>query len=1010
MAYALRYYKEIAHADGSVVRLEIHNKHGAASPQEIGGVVQGLSLQIQGQQGDIDTPIVKTSLSMTFVDADDLSDGRKNGFWEEFYTPDALLWKVILKGRKASETSFRTIWGGYVTPDSYSEDLVYRGSVNIIARDNIGHMQDFPFDALGDSDGMISLFDLLRLAWEKIESPMTLMASSDQMLRCEGVSAVDTLMNVSAFEGMSWYEAVEKALYSYGLVMRYVGGNEVRVGALRYLPNLGRDNVGGMRHVEPVFLTGATRELAPAARRIEESVEYDLEQKIQPGISVREFSGSTYDVDTSWGVVANIAWPLSQTSPGMSSGWYNEVPEKTLAFNPGAYEVDEYLSESDRENIRKSTCILTGSKDDDTHSLSYAMMVSPEDFAIDIAFGRTLSRLTHGYGDYFLGYPINEAAGPYLIRYAVKVTYDGKDYYLNPYGEWVDIFMTQTQEAQGDKMSVNIPLSGIFSGVVNVSLVLLNIDTGEEAVRIKPILSIALSNRSDKAYLEKNTVNTVYNNDNNVILSREPEIGPAYNATALPGFIRNGIFYRSGDSILPASSWGWSGGSQQMAVYNHLQLLAYYAKPNNLISGTIMHSDITDMQVIYEWHGAEHMLVAGNYNLLNGRIESAVLREFARYEDMWSDVPGSSLPETEAQGVTNYESGNAGSAGSQTYSNVTNVSVGSGGGASSEEIKQILEWFYQYDENTIGTRFNFVSEKQIASGGIGEESGESGGSGGSETGGSAALENNVSADTTVGFISKNTTLYKGLTFTDFVELMFSQGVKTYEPSVSIDNVPSRPYEVGSEITLNVSASFQDGYFAGTDEGTTSAGCQPGAAAFTLDGQTVAMPHVFVADTAKTHTVRVSQPYGASTVKPVKGGEELTDSIPGGTAEDSASFIVGYRAFWGYVTDAEAESMDSAAIRGLEHPDTIINPGQSTVTLLNGKYEIPGGQDIIIAVPSGYVLGEVKDEDGDFSKAFKALPSVEVKCAGDATKTYKVYRFDNGTPYSMEVLSITIKKA
>ena len=62
------------------------------------------------------------------------------------------------------------------------------------------------------------------------------------------------------------------------------------------------------------------------------------------------------------------------------------------------------------------------------------------------------------------------------------------------------------------------------------------------------------------------------------------------------------------------------------------------------------------------------------------------------------------------------------------------------------------------------------------------------------------------------------------------------------------------------------------------------------------------------------------------------------------------------------------------------------------------------------MPSGYVVGEVKDEDGDFSKAFKALPSVEVKCAGAATKTYKVYRFDNGTPYSMEVLSITIKKA
>ena len=69
MAYALRYYKEIAQTDGGVVRLEIHKKDSTTSAVEIGAVVQGLSLEIQGQQDDIDTPIQKTSLHMTFVDA-----------------------------------------------------------------------------------------------------------------------------------------------------------------------------------------------------------------------------------------------------------------------------------------------------------------------------------------------------------------------------------------------------------------------------------------------------------------------------------------------------------------------------------------------------------------------------------------------------------------------------------------------------------------------------------------------------------------------------------------------------------------------------------------------------------------------------------------------------------------------------------------------------------------------------------------------------------------------------
>ena len=174
MAYALRYYKEFTHADGTVIRLEIHKKDSTEEAVEIGDVVQGLSLQIQGQQDDIDTPIQKTSVLMTFVDAPDIEDGRKNGFWEEFYTADATQWKVIIRERGAMLPSYDTIWGGYITPDSFSEDLVYRGSVSITARDNIGHMQDFPFDAEGDNKGMIKLWDLVRLGWAKIESPMPL--------------------------------------------------------------------------------------------------------------------------------------------------------------------------------------------------------------------------------------------------------------------------------------------------------------------------------------------------------------------------------------------------------------------------------------------------------------------------------------------------------------------------------------------------------------------------------------------------------------------------------------------------------------------------------------------------------------------------------------------------------------------------------------------------------------------------------------------------------------------
>jgi hypothetical protein len=266
------------------------------------------------------------------------------------------------------------------------------------------------------------------------------------------------------------------------------------------------------------------------------------------------------------------------------------------------------------------------------------MSVNAEDFAINITFGKFLSRLTHGYGDYFLGYPLNEPPADYSVRFAVSVQANGITYYLTENGVWSTEFASQKVVVSGDKMSVNVPLSGKYTGRVNVSFTFLNIDTSEEAVRVKQILALSLSSTSNKPMLENNTINTNFQEGNNVILTRDPELAPAYNTTALPAFIKNGIFYRQGDVILPARKWSWGSGSeQQMAVWNHKQLLSYYAKPNNLISGTIVNADITRTNAIYVWRGAEHILVSGTYNFLNGHIESAMLREFTRYEDMWND-------------------------------------------------------------------------------------------------------------------------------------------------------------------------------------------------------------------------------------------------------------------------------------------------------------------------------------------------------------------------------------
>ncbi len=85
--YELSSWKNFVHPDGSIIRLEIHGKgiEGVSfTAYEIGPVVQALALTIQGQTEDIDAPIVKTSLTMTFVDAPDHADAvlKKCGDWE----------------------------------------------------------------------------------------------------------------------------------------------------------------------------------------------------------------------------------------------------------------------------------------------------------------------------------------------------------------------------------------------------------------------------------------------------------------------------------------------------------------------------------------------------------------------------------------------------------------------------------------------------------------------------------------------------------------------------------------------------------------------------------------------------------------------------------------------------------------------------------------------------------------------------------------------------------------
>lgn len=690
MAHALRYYKELTQPDGTVIRLEIHKKKlgdAIAVASEIGKVVQALHLDIQGGADTIDAPIVKTSLTMTFVDAPDLEEGKKCGNWEEFYTPDSTMWMVVLKA------DGKTIWGGYVTPDSYQEDLRYRGSVTIIARDNIGHMQDFPFDMEGNAEGMVTLQDLVDEAWAKIESPMLLdwrhEGDDAEYLLCNGVEAPQTYMNVSAFEDMNFFDAVEKALYSYGLVMRYTGSDRVRIMSLRDVPYQGKSSAP--RAIEPIFLAHAQRELAPAVRRIEEAVKYEFTDGIQIPLAKNvTFSGVAYTVPfystNVFGETTTKSIPVHAIANTDGEGWSN-VPSSTLFFNPKKYTIRQTALAEDAERMLFLACNTDGS-----HSAIYRKTVVCADFRINMTFGRPVERDSYGGVGYCYGFSDSDdreqnGIGSLSARSVdcyISREQNGIQQFFDGYTWSVDAVLL-TIEVTDRQCGIDVPL-GESSGTAEVTLTIVDVrlndkwDFSDGLGLYIPISSMYWGVAETASLCETNNVNTVYVDTNNVILEHSPELAPALDEVPFPSVIKNGIFVKSGSAYLPAKGWAWSGGTpQQMAVYNHLQLLCYHSKPNNIISGDIVNADFVDMEAIYEWGGANHLLVSGSYNFLNGRIESAVLREFKFYNEMWSDVAGAEVPETEQNNRTTAESG-SGASKASTYSNVTTVNIGGTGG------------------------------------------------------------------------------------------------------------------------------------------------------------------------------------------------------------------------------------------------------------------------------------------------------------------------------------------
>jgi hypothetical protein len=187
-------------------------------------------------------------------------------------------------------------------------------------------------------------------------------------------------------------------------------------------------------------------------------------------------------------------------------------------------------------------------------------------------------------------------------------------------------------------------MENLGSGLLQLFIIRVDVDwelgypSGLATGAFLGIKSLSFSLPQTRSLMERNKVTTKYNEANNVRMTRDPELGPAYDAVAFPALIKNAIYRKEGDIYKTTAEWVWpyeGGDAVQLAVLIHQQLLCYHSKPNNVLTGDIVNADMLDPRVIWTWKGAEHMLLSGSYNFATSRLEGAVLREFVRYEDMW---------------------------------------------------------------------------------------------------------------------------------------------------------------------------------------------------------------------------------------------------------------------------------------------------------------------------------------------------------------------------------------
>lgn len=592
--------------------------------------ITGASLQIVGGQSDVLSPVLKTAFSWSMADCWDEgttradgttcvdATGQKCGKWEEFYTNDATKFKVELSVLPDGGTA-AVIWTGFVTQDSWSESLVYRGSVTITARDMLGALQDKEFNLTG----RVSILDIVQGALSACACPMALSYTAGHFLvNSNGSDILAHTVAASTFSGDNWQTVLEDVLESLGLVLRYNGANGIVLTSYRYIK---ADTLLGTHGCEFISLSGL-RSLNPALKEITETFDVDVVEVSTPDPSAGQFAETGSNLTQK--IVAHLSGGGTQTStnyiPGYTlalsgdEGWAGSLGVPAIGTpKDGAPDRGIYFP-TDIEEAAEASLTLPRMRG------YFAFKIEQDGGLVEIA----------GQAGALVIRPCTSGHSVSEVRVRVEAFVDGVTKYLTASGSW-DTASTDFGVAIGQEIIV--PDSGAVGAKVVIVKVITE-NTMPAYFAILAALRVAISPGADGAsIISEYKTTTIYNEENNVTISRSPKIGSA----GIGGCVD---FYENvlslGDSVAP-DEWNWGGESSYypLAVMIHAQILVYNAAAASVFTGT-MHDTTAGHAAALPGYGINYyqrdcVPVNATYDFASGFVEQTTLREVYTWAQVW---------------------------------------------------------------------------------------------------------------------------------------------------------------------------------------------------------------------------------------------------------------------------------------------------------------------------------------------------------------------------------------